>query len=84
MSDPKGIWRPIAEADKTKTYDLIISDGHDHRWRKTDCSYKRGGRIGKAGWYYVEDGQWEPKWCPVECVEGFLPTHFMEVLDFPT
>lgn len=75
----RGTWRPIADADKSKIYDLIISDGQGYRWRETNCRWKRGGRIGKAGWYFVE----EARWCPVECIEGFLPTHFMEVPEFP-
>ena len=75
----KGVWRPIAEADKSKMYDLCISDGQGYRWRETNCRWKRGGTYGKAGWYYVDEAQW----CPVKAVDFFNATHFMEVPELP-
>lgn len=75
----QGVWLPIAEADRTKKYDLIISDGQGYRWRETDCRWRRGSRNGKAGWYYIVDGAW----CPVGAVDAFIATHCMETPDFP-
>lgn len=79
----KGVWRPIAEADKSMMYDLCISDGQGYSWRETNCRWKRGGTYGKAGWYYVADEGNGPKWCPVKAVDFFNATHFMDVPELP-
>jgi hypothetical protein len=79
----KGVWLAIGDADKSKAYDLCITDDKGWRARVTDCFWRKGGRHGKAGWYSASELLEGDGPAPVIFITGIRVTHCLEIPELP-